>query len=122
MPGLIFGRRPFLGVEVVNSSQAAGLSPFSPFGSPFGLGPVATTPNGTRGVVVAAVDPGSPAARAGIISGDVITAIDGHATPTTAALSRQISPHKPGQVVSLTVSTQHGTRTVQVRLGPGPIG
>jgi len=137
VPGLIFGRRPFLGVEVVNSSQAAGtvsplspfgspLSPFgsplSPFGSPSGPGPVATTPNGTRGVVVAAVDPGSPAARAGITSGDVITAIAGHATPTTTALSRQIGAHKPGQVVSLTVSTQHGTHTAQVKLGLGPIG
>jgi S1-C subfamily serine protease len=122
LPRLIFGRRPFLGVEVVNSSQIANAaSPFGPFGNPFGL-PTATTPSGTRGVVVAAVDPGSPAARAGITGGDVITAIDGHATPTTAALSRQVGAHKPGQVVSVTVSTQGGTRTAQIRLGMGPIG
>jgi S1-C subfamily serine protease len=123
LPGLVFGRRPFLGVEIVNSSQAANAAgPFGAFGNPFGLGPAATTPSGTRGVVVAAVDPGSPAARAGITSGDVITAIDGHATPTTAALSRQVGAHKPGQVVSVTVSTRGGTRTARVRLGMGPIG
>jgi S1-C subfamily serine protease len=103
-PGLIYGRRPFLGVEIVNNSQAANAaSPFGPFGNPFGPGPAAATPGGTRGVVVAAVDPGSPAARAGITSGDVITAVGGHPTPTTAALSRQIGAHRPGQEVSITL-------------------
>jgi S1-C subfamily serine protease len=68
------------------------------------------------------VDPGSPAARAGITSGDVITAINGHATPTMGALSRQVGAHQPGQVVSVTVSARGGTRTAQVRLGMGPIG
>jgi S1-C subfamily serine protease len=122
LPGLVFGRRPFLGVEIVSSSQAAkAASPFGAFG-PFGPGAAATSPHGTHGVVVAAVDPGSPAARARITSGDVITAIDRHATPTTAALSRQVAAHKPGQVVSVTVSTQNGSRTVHVRLGQGPIG
>jgi S1-C subfamily serine protease len=119
LPGLVFGRRPFLGVEIVNSAQAANAA--SPFGGPFGLGPAAATPSGTRGALIAAVDPGSPAARAGLTSGDVITAVDGHPTPTTTALSRQISIHKPGQTVSLTVSTHSGTRTVQVTLAQGPI-
>jgi S1-C subfamily serine protease len=122
-PGLVFGRRPFLGVEITSSSQAANAaSPFGPFGNPFGLGPAANAPSGIRGVIVAAVDPGSPAARAGITSGDVITAIDGHATPTATALSRQIGAHRPGQVVSVALRTQRGSRTAQVRLGQGPIG
>jgi S1-C subfamily serine protease len=122
LPGLVFGRRPFLGVEIINRSQAANaLSPLSPFGNPFGPGPAATTPGGARGVIVAAVDPGSPAARAGITSGDVITAVDGHVTPTTTDLSRQIGAHRPGQVVSVALRTQRGSRTVQVRLGQGPI-
>lgn len=119
-PGLVFGRRPFLGVEIVNSSQAANAaSPFGALGNPFGPGPAA--PSGTRGALVAAVDPGSPAARAGITSGDVITAIGGHPTPTTAVLSRQIGAHRPGQEVSIALRTQRGHRTVQVRLGQGPI-
>ena len=118
-PGLVFGRRPFLGIEVGSRSQAANAP--SPFG-PFGLGPAPATPSATRGVIVAAVDPGSPAARAGITSGDVITAIDGKPTPTTIALSRQIGTHRPGQVVWVALRTQHGSRTVQVRLGQGPIG
>src|SRR5579859_4142409 len=121
-PGLIYGRRPFLGIEIASSSQAANAaSPFGPFGNPFGLGPAAATPSGTRGVIVAAVDPGSPAARAGIANGDVITAVGGHPTPTNAALSRQIAAHRPGQEVSIALRTQRGSRTVQVRLGQGPI-
>jgi S1-C subfamily serine protease len=117
LPGLVYGRQAFLGVEVVDSSQAGGVN----FGFGFGFNPVASTPNGTPGVVVAAVDPGSPAATAGLESGDVITAIDGHATATTSALSKVIEAKKPGQVVSLTVSTQAGTETVRVHLGQGPI-
>jgi S1-C subfamily serine protease len=119
LPGLIFGRTPFLGVEVVDSSQVSNGG--DPFVDPFGFGPVATTPNGTPGVVVAAVDPNSPAAGAGIVSGDVITAIDGHATATTPALSKVIEALKPGDTVSLSVSTGNGTQTLRVHLAQGPI-
>ena len=127
LPGYVYGRKAFLGVEVVDSSQVQGGvgNPFgfgfNPFGFGFGLGPIATTPNGTPGVVVAAVDPGSGAAKAGLVSGDVITAVDGTATPSTAALSRIITAHRPGQVLSLTVSTLQGTGTVQVHLGMAPV-
>jgi putative serine protease PepD len=117
LPGLVYGRQAFLGIEVVNSSQAAAAGPF---GNPFGLAPAAP-PSGVRGVVVAAVDPGSPAARAAITNGDVITAAGGHATPTTTALSRQIAAHRPGQAISLTVRAPRGTRTVRVILGAAPI-
>ena len=82
---------------------------------------MASTPNRTPGVVVAAVDPASPAATAGIESGDVITAVNGRATATTAALSNVIEAKKPGQVVSLTVSTQSGTETIQVHLAQAPV-
>ena len=117
LPGLVYGRQAFLGVEVVDSSQAGGVN----FGFGFGFNPIASTPNGTPGVVVAAVDPGSAAATAGLASGDVITAVDGQATATTTALSKVIEAKKPGQVVSLALSTQAGTQTVKVRLGQAPI-
>ncbi len=123
LTGYIYGRQAFLGVEVVDSSQVSGSSGTSgsPFGSGTGLGPIATTPNGVAGVVVAAVDPGSGAAKAGLVSGDVITAVDGTATTTTQALSKLIQAHQPGQVLSLTVSTQTGTGTVQAHLGMAPV-
>jgi S1-C subfamily serine protease len=125
VPGLVFGRTAFLGVEVVDSSEySSGTNPFTnpdPYGFGFGLGPVASTPNGTPGVVVAAVDPGSAAATVGIVSGDVITALDGSSTPTTTALSKAIDVHRPGQVVTVTVSTQSGTKVLRARLGEGPV-
>jgi S1-C subfamily serine protease len=117
LPGLVYGRQAFLGVEVVDSSAAGGVN----FGFGYGLNPIASTPNGTPGVVIAAVDPGSAAATAGLVSGDVITAIDGQATATTSALSKVIEAKKPGQVVSLKLATQAGTQTVKVRLGQGPV-
>lgn len=117
LPGLVYGRQAFLGVEVVDSSAASGMN----FGFGFGLNPIASTPNGTPGVVIAAVGPGSAAATAGLVSGDVITAIDRQATATTSALSKAIEAKKPGQVVSLKLATQAGTQTVKVRLGQGPV-
>ena len=123
LPGLVYGRPAFLGVEVVDSSEVSGGA--NCFGNAFGwwpgFGPVASTPNGTPGVVVAAVDPASAAAGAGIESGDVITAVDGEATRSTAALSKVVAAHRPGQAVSVSVSTQSGKKTVPVRLGQGPI-
>src|SRR5579875_1228601 len=123
VPGFVYGRQTWLGVEVVDSSQVGNFGFSSPFGFPFpfGLGPVVTTPSGAPGVVVAAVDPGSPAAKAGLQSGYVITAVDGKATPNTTALSKAVLSHKPGQVVTLTVSTPSGTGKVKVTLGEGPI-
>ncbi len=115
LPGLVYGRQAFLGVDVVDGSPAGGAG----FG--FGVGSVASTPNGTPGVVVAAVDPASPAATVGIESGDVITAVNGQPTATTTALSDAIEAEQPGQVVSLTVSTQSGTETIPVHLAQAPV-
>ncbi len=81
---------------------------------------MASTPDGTPEVVVTAVDPASPAFRAGLESGDVIVAVNGRAA-TTSALSNVIEAKKPGQVVSLTVSTEAGIETIQVRLAQAPV-
>jgi hypothetical protein len=40
---------------------------------------------------------------------------------TTTALSNVIEAKKPGQVVSLTVSTEAGIETIQVRLAQAPV-
>ncbi len=116
----VYGRSAFLGVEAVASSQLAnnpfGFGPFG-FGG-FGIGPLSAT---KPGVVVEAVDPGSGAARAGIQAGDEITAVDGKPVTTTAALSKAVKAHKPGQVVALTVFTGYGSEVLHVRLSEGPI-
>jgi S1-C subfamily serine protease len=126
LPGLVYGRTAFLGIEVVNSSQLGdGVNPYGSFGNPFGFGygysPIGSSPDGTPGVVVAAVDPGSPAAKAGVVSGDVITTVDGTATPTTSALSKILDAKRPGEMVTLALSTGSGSTTVKVALGEGPV-
>jgi putative serine protease PepD len=76
---------------------------------------------GGEGVYVGRVSAGSPAAKAGLQTGDVIVAIDGKATPTSDALGTILAAHKPGETVTLKVQRQSGTTThVEVTLGEYP--
>ena len=69
------------------------------------------------GVIVAAVTPGGPAAKAGIAPDDVITMIDGQATPTLSALQEILATLHPGDKATLTVLAPDGTtRKVTVTL------
>jgi putative serine protease PepD len=68
-----------------------------------------------------AVVPGSPAAKAGLVSGDIITKVDGTAVASSDAFISVISGYKPGQTVTLTVVSPSGkTSTVKVTLGVRP--
>ena len=49
------------------------------------------------GAVVVAVEPGGPAARAGIAAGDVIEKIDGAPVGDATALATALAAHKPGE-------------------------
>lgn len=55
------------------------------------------------GALVSHVDPESPAARAGLQQGDVITELDGRSIPDANDLRNQIASAKPGSAVALTV-------------------
>ena len=58
---------------------------------------------GTKGAAIAAVEPGSAAAEAGLRSRDIIIAVDGKAVKQESDLPRLISQKKPGDRVELTV-------------------
>src|SRR5712691_10746000 len=76
-----------------------------------------------RGVVVNEFTPpdNSPAKRAGIQEGDVITAVDGQPIESIAQLMQRIGFKKPGEVVQITVGREGGVRgTLAVRLTAGP--
>jgi S1-C subfamily serine protease len=80
---------------------------------------VGTTTNG--GLVVTQVQPGGPAAQAGIQPGELITAVNGTATPDQGTLADVLAGLAPGQVVTVTVVPPTGSsRTVQVTLGQYP--
>jgi putative serine protease PepD len=73
------------------------------------------------GVLVTEVDAGGPAATAGITTGDVITSVDGQATPDPATLAEVVAGLKPAQTVAVTVTLPNAaSQTVQVTLGQYP--
>jgi putative serine protease PepD len=75
----------------------------------------------SRGLLVAKVVPGGPAARAGIRAGELVTAVQGTATPDPATLADVLAGLHPGQQVRVTVAHPDGTRrTVRVTLGQYP--
>jgi putative serine protease PepD len=69
------------------------------------------------GVAIVDVASGGPAAKAGLQPGDVIIAVDGHATSSLLVLENFISTKKPGTKVKLSVVHNGATRTVTVKLG-----
>ena len=81
-----------------------------------------TGPDGQpAGVGIATVTPGGPAAKAGLQPGDVITAINGTATPDTEALAAVLAGLRPGQQVTVSVTKADGsTATVHTTLGQLP--
>jgi putative serine protease PepD len=66
------------------------------------------------------VQGGTPAARAGLRSGDVITALDGRRISTAAELESAIAARKPGDSVSLTYTRNGSSHTVQLKLASRP--
>jgi putative serine protease PepD len=75
-----------------------------------------------NGIYIGAVTTGSPAAKAGLKVGDVITAVNGKPTPASDALGAVLAGMKPGQTVNLTYHTQGGVnKTVKVTLGEFPV-
>jgi putative serine protease PepD len=73
------------------------------------------------GVLVQSVTAGGPAAKAGLAPGDVITAVNGHETPTVDDLTSFVSELKPGTTVKLAIETQRGAhKTLHLKLGEFP--
>ena len=66
-----------------------------------------------KGVLVTSVTEDSPAAKAGVRAGDVITAIDGEAVDSPGDLSRVINRKKEGDV-TLTIIRNKAQQTIRV--------
>jgi serine protease Do len=71
-----------------------------------------------HGALVEQVEPGSPAEKAGIKSGDVIVALDGRDVPHSEELPRMVAQHKPGTRVKVTLLRDKQSRDVEVELAP----
>jgi putative serine protease PepD len=74
-----------------------------------------------EGVVVVNVFPGTPAEKAGIEDGDVITQVDDEVITSPVDLSNAITEHDPGDGVEIVLVTPDGRRTVTAELDRRPV-
>jgi serine protease Do len=73
--------------------------------------------NEATGAIVAQVTPDSPASRAGLKNGDVITELDGHKIVNGSALQVAVSEDTPGTEIALGIIRNGSRETVKVKVG-----
>ena len=74
----------------------------------------------SEGALVAEPQAGSPAAKAGILSGDVITEVNGHAVKDARELAKQIGAMAPGNTAKLTIWRNGEEKTLSLTLAELP--
>ncbi|PKV96624.1 S1-C subfamily serine protease [Amycolatopsis echigonensis] len=75
------------------------------------------------GAAIQEVVPDGAAAKAGLVAGDVITAVDGKAVDSPTALTTLMDQHHPGDKLTVTVVDQTGQQqNVTVVPAEGPVG
>jgi putative serine protease PepD len=87
-----------------------------------GVTPALTAGGGRDGALIQEVAPDSPASRAGLRAGDLVTRIDGQAVETYSELVARIRAHKPGDRVTLTVVRGGQETTISATLTERPAG
>ncbi|HEY7524486.1 MAG TPA: trypsin-like peptidase domain-containing protein, partial [Candidatus Limnocylindrales bacterium] len=105
--------RPYIGIHYVPINAEVAKEENLPVKS----GALINTADGT---VQAAVEPGSPAADAGLREGDIVTAIEGQAVDDEHPLNALLTQYAPGQSVDLQILRNGNTETVAVTLGTRP--
>ncbi len=73
-----------------------------------------------KGALVSSAQDDSPAKKAGIVPGDIITQVDGKDVASTKELARLIGAYNPGKPVDVTVWRNGKSETVSVDLGKLP--
>jgi len=78
---------------------------------------------GPSGAVVRQVLPDTPARNVGLVSGDVITAVDGLPVNSASELSDIMDQHHPGDIITLSWMDRAGQlRSAVLVLASGPVG
>jgi S1-C subfamily serine protease len=100
------GGTPFLGIQVESVDSGYG---YGGYGQP------------SSGAVIAGVVANGPAASAGLVAGDVITAIDGHMVTTPRGVASFLLTKQPGARVTVAYIDQYcSSGSTAVTLGNGP--
>ncbi|MDE2053161.1 MAG: DegQ family serine endoprotease [Xanthomonadaceae bacterium] len=76
--------------------------------------------NGAQGALVAQVQPGSPAEKAGMKVGDVITAFDGHKVYDSSELPPLVAMTTPGTDANVAILRNGKPVTIKVKVGEMP--
>jgi len=74
----------------------------------------------TSSAGAAPIVPGSPAAKAGLQAGDVITAVNGTSVASVNQFVATIANYAPGNTVTLTVNRGGETKSIKLTLGAQP--
>jgi len=73
-----------------------------------------------QGVLLKSVYPGSPAAQAGLKTGDVVLAADGADVDDMQGLNYRVATHRPGDTIRLKVFNDGRTREITAKLALPP--
>jgi putative serine protease PepD len=84
------------------------------------LGVATQDVEGSTGAAISEVRTGTPAAEAGLKTGDVVTEIDGASVATADELRQLIDAKRPGDKAVLTVRRDGDTQELEVTLGARP--
>ena len=76
--------------------------------------------DGENGALVESVEPGSPAAEAGLRAGDEIVEIDDRAVQSSSSLTSAMRAHKPGDDVTVTWMRGQSRQSADVSLASRP--
>ncbi|MFC0633418.1 Do family serine endopeptidase [Brevundimonas balnearis] len=77
-------------------------------------------PSDFRGAYINSVTPDTPADRAGLRPGDIVTAVDGRAVDGSTEVTRAVAAKRPGETLRLEVLREGRRQTVEVRVGLRP--
>ena len=73
-----------------------------------------------KGAIVSDLTAGGPSARAGLVPGDVVVAVNGRSVKSSSELTREVAKARPGDVLRLDVIRDGRRRPVEVHSGVRP--
>ena len=114
-PHILIGQSGFMGIGVDSTSDAQQC-----------LANSQVSPNyqvpAKSGALICSVYPGTPAAKAGLAAGDVITSVNGQAVSSANGLTTIMRKYKPGSTISLGyVTASRANHTGSLTLIAGPV-
>ena len=73
-----------------------------------------------KGAIIAELVAGAPAARAGLMPEDIVTAVNGVSVKSGSELTREVAKAKPGDIIRMSILRSGKPRTIEVKSGVRP--